>query len=403
MMRGAIIKEPAMNDKTPVICLVTDVYWPAKGGVEAWVHAHSCHLAKKYTVSVIAHAKDNSLGGMLSRTVMLHGFAPFSDDFGTPVSSLSPSFLGRIVMLPFLLWNFPLVRRLWAKPVFDFLYIFYRAAFFARLSDTLANADLVHCFSTGHLAVCVTEACKKRGIRLMHSPPVHTGKWGDSPLLLSAYAQADVVGCLSQSFKKEFESRAPAPLPRISVVPALTIEQRERKRPASVPQEPFILFLGRREKHKGLDLLLSAFEGSRANAAMVIAGPGRKSRVSVPSCFDLGEVDDPEKQWLLENCEIFCMPSEDESFGIVYTEAMRCAKPVVALDVAPVNELVVNGTTGILVPVGNRDALASALARLLENDHLRKTLGQEGLRRYTVMYSPDVIVARTIKEYGYGG
>jgi glycosyltransferase involved in cell wall biosynthesis len=410
MMPGAIImvehrrlSSPTikMKNNPPVICLVTDTYWPAKGGVEAWVHAHSCHLGRKYTVSVIAHAKDESLGTMLSRTVTLKGFDRFSDDFGNPVSCLSPSFLGRMVMLPFILWNFPLVRRLWPRPVFDFLYVFYKAAFFARLSEALLNADLVHCFSTGHLAACVSDVCTKRGIGLIHSPPVHSGKWGDSPLLMSAYARADIVACLSESFKKDFENkaRAAAPQLRISAVPALTIEYSGGRRPSRAPPQPFVLFLGRREKHKGLDLLLSAFERSPGKAALVIAGPGMRNPVSQSACFDMGEVDEAEKQWLLENCELFCMPSEDESFGIVYTEAMRCAKPVVALDIAPVNEIMVNGKTGILVPAGDRDALASALVRLLDNAGLRTALGQNGQKRYKEKYSPGVVVIQIFGEY----
>jgi glycosyltransferase involved in cell wall biosynthesis len=388
-----------MKNNPPVICLVTDTYWPAKGGIETWAHAYSAHLRKKYAVSIISHARNNSLASMLSRTVLLKSFAPFQDDFGNNVSCLAPSLAGRIAMLPFILWNFPLLKRLWPKPVFDFLYLFYRTAFFSRLLRAVANADIVHCFSTGHLAACVTGVCRKRGIRLIHSPPVHFGKWGDSPLLLSAYAKADAVLCLSRSWKEFFERRAASKPSRVIVIPALTIEHSDSRRPDRAPQQPFVLFLGRREKHKGLELLMTAFEKCSGPASLVIAGPGAKNESRFSSCIDLGEVDEPEKQWLLEHCAVFCVPSEDESFGIVYAEAMRFAKPVVALDVAPVNEIVINGETGILVPPGNRNALAFALEKLLADDPLRNTMGQNGLRRYAEKYSPAVVLEQITKTY----
>jgi glycosyltransferase involved in cell wall biosynthesis len=392
-----------MKNTPPSVFLVTDTYWPAKGGVEAWVHAYSAHLGKKFRVSVIAHAKSNSLGSMLSRTVLLKPFAPFQDDFGSPVSCLEPSLAGRLALLPFLLWSLPLVKHLWPKAVFDFLYMFYKIAFYSRLSKAVARADVVHCFSTGHLAACVTDVCRKRGIRLILSPPVHFGRWGDSPLLLSAYARADVVMCLSQTFKTEFERRTPTcGAPTVIAIPALTIEPAGPRRPDQAPTYPFILFLGRRERHKGLDLLLSAFETISGNSTLVIAGPPGPGTThsSLPeSCIDLGEVDEDEKQWLIENCDIFCVPSEDESFGIVYTEAMRCAKPVVALDVAPVNEIVDNGQTGILVPVGDQHALAAALKRLFTDEKFRKSMGQNGLRRYEEAFAPAVVLDQIMKVY----
>ena len=388
-----------MKNNTPVICLVTDTYWPAKGGVEAWVHAYSAHLKNKFSVSIIAHAKDNSTGNILSKTVFLKAFAPFQDDFDNPVSCLSPSLVGRLFMLPFIIWDVPLIKRFWPKRIFDFLYVFYRRAFFNRLAKAIATADIVHCFSTGHLAACASDVCRKRGIRLIHSPPVHFNKWGDSPLLLSSYAKADTIICLSRMFKKEFERRVPSKKTATVVLPALTIVNSIRSIPVHAPQQPFILFLGRRERHKGMELLLSALACCSLKATLVIAGPGGTQAFLPSSCIDLGEVDEPEKQWLFENCDIFCVPSADESFGIVYTEAMRCAKPVVALDVAPINEIVANGETGILVPAGDRDALARALEKLLGDGQLRKTMGRNGLQRYEAKYSPAVVAGQINTVY----
>ena len=105
------------------------------------------------------------------------------------------------------------------------------------------------------------------------------------------------------------------------------------------------------------------------------------------------------KHRLLENCDIFCVPSRDESFGIVYAEAMMHSKPVVALDVAPVNEIVINGVTGLLVHPGREDLLADALNTLLANPEKRKEMGTRGYERYCDLFEEGVVMKKITDLY----
>ncbi|MDR1497474.1 MAG: glycosyltransferase family 4 protein [Puniceicoccales bacterium] len=89
---------------------------------------------------------------------------------------------------------------------------------------------------------------------------------------------------------------------------------------------------------------------------------------------------------LFSEATIFALPSSFkpnsfESFGIVYLEAGAHALPVVAHDTGGVPEAVVDGETGLLVPSGDRQALSTALRRLLETPSLRHFLGENGRRR----------------------
>jgi glycosyltransferase involved in cell wall biosynthesis len=74
-------------------------------------------------------------------------------------------------------------------------------------------------------------------------------------------------------------------------------------------------------------------------------------------------------------CDIFCLPSLQEGFGLVFLEAMAAGKPVVCCSGTAVEELVEDGANGVLVPQRDDARLADALARLLEDEKARTRMG----------------------------
>ncbi len=93
----------------------------------------------------------------------------------------------------------------------------------------------------------------------------------------------------------------------------------------------------------------------------------------------LGARDDvPE---LLALMDVFVFPSLNEGLGVAAIEAMAANLAVVASDIRPISEVVVDGETGLLVPPGVPDALAGAINRLLADDALRQRLADGGLHR----------------------
>jgi glycosyltransferase involved in cell wall biosynthesis len=81
------------------------------------------------------------------------------------------------------------------------------------------------------------------------------------------------------------------------------------------------------------------------------------------------------------NATVFCLPSVQEGFGIVFLEAMAAELPVVACRIAAVPEVVQDGVTGLLVPPRDPAALAGEIERLIADPELARRLGRDGRRR----------------------
>jgi glycosyltransferase involved in cell wall biosynthesis len=93
------------------------------------------------------------------------------------------------------------------------------------------------------------------------------------------------------------------------------------------------------------------------------------------------------------NATVFCLPSVQEGFGIVFLEAMAAELPVVACRIAAIPEVVLDGTTGVLVAPRDPAALAEALELLIADPARARRLGQEGRRR-ALGFSPRHVAER---------
>ena len=139
-----------------------------------------------------------------------------------------------------------------------------------------------------------------------------------------------------------------------------------------------VLFVGRAEPRKGLPVLLRAFERlPDATLDLVGVEPGEVAGERVRAH---GRVSDAERIRLLAEADVLCVPSlRGESFGLVLVEGMAAGLPVVASSI-PGYAAVLPESAGRLVPPGDPDALAAALAELLGDPALRARLGEAGRR-----------------------
>lgn len=173
---------------------------------------------------------------------------------------------------------------------------------------------------------------------------------------------------------------------------------------------PMVLFVGRLVPYKGVDVLLRAMPCVSATAVIVGDGPERRTLEALASRLGIagrvrfaGRLPDADVVAHLHACDVFCLPSvtRAETFGVVQLEAMACGRPVVSTDV-PTGVPWVNQheRTGLIVPPGDAEALAAALARLAGDAALRERLGRGGLARVAAEFTVSRMVARTTALYG---
>jgi glycosyltransferase involved in cell wall biosynthesis len=87
----------------------------------------------------------------------------------------------------------------------------------------------------------------------------------------------------------------------------------------------------------------------------------------------------------MESLDVFVMPSFTEGTSNSIVEAMACGKPIIAAEVGSIPHMI-GGDTGILVPPGNKRALAEAMLRFADNDSLRKETGALAKQGYQKLF-----------------
>jgi len=211
---------------------------------------------------------------------------------------------------------------------------------------------------------------------------------------------ADCIICVSRGVRDHHARRSGLPPWRYVVIPngidaaayardyALRARLREEWNVGE--GQVLVAFVGRLDRQKGVDTLLSAAETLAARAPrlrFVIAGDGPQRPLveryvagrESGRCVFLGHVADV--RGVLSAADVLAMPSRWEGFGLAAVEAMAAGLPVVATRVAGLTEIVEDGRTGVLVAPDDAEAFARAIEELSADTRLRETLGRAGRRR----------------------
>ncbi len=193
------------------------------------------------------------------------------------------------------------------------------------------------------------------------------------------------------------------------------------------PSVPYILFIGRITRQKGVTHLVDAIRHLPADTQVVLcAGAPDTPEIAAElrQKVDEARQHHPRIVWiekmvtksqaiqLYSNCQVFCCPSVYEPFGIINLEAMACRAPVVASAVGGIKEVVVEGETGYLVPFEQDPVtsfpidpekfarnLAARLNQMLEDPAACKRFGEAGRKRVEDIFSWTAIAQQTIQLY----
>jgi glycosyltransferase involved in cell wall biosynthesis len=171
-----------------------------------------------------------------------------------------------------------------------------------------------------------------------------------------------------------------------------------------------VLFLANLEVRKGIHVLLDAFAAVAQRvpgARLRVAGEGPEREVvmqrlatspALEGVEVLGHVERREVMSTLHDCDVYCLPSFGEPFGMTALEAMACARPVVATNAGGLAHLV-SEEGGRKVPPGDGRALADALSEVLADPALRRSMGAHNRRLVEERYSWARVVDRLEEAY----
>jgi glycosyltransferase involved in cell wall biosynthesis len=225
-------------------------------------------------------------------------------------------------------------------------------------------------------------------------------------VVAAATRRADHIVADSEATKRDLISHLRLPTERITVVP-LGVDCRYRaiqdqgaagavRERYGLPDR-FLLYLGGFDPRKNVPLLLRSYQrvvrGRPGTPPLVIAGQLPSPSSGGPHSLRLlaremalekhirfiGWVREEDKPALYGAADLFVFPSQYEGFGLPVLEAMACGAPVIATRTSSLPELVAEG--GVLVPVGDEEALSAAIADLLGDDDRRRRLGRAAVTR----------------------
>jgi alpha-maltose-1-phosphate synthase len=316
------------------------------------------------------------------------------------------------------------------------------------MSGKLGGIDIVHCHTWyTHLAGCIGKYLQ--GVPLVlttHSLEPHrpwkaeqlgTAYQVSTWIERTAYENADGVVAVSAAMKKDVHDLYKVPLDRIRVIHNGIDLQQYRPTPNVAtlrqlgidPDVPFVLFVGRITRQKGIIHLVNAIRHLQPDAQVVLCAGAPDTPEIAKEMSDAVERARTESAhriiWIREmlprsqaitlytHAAIFVCPSVYEPFGIINLEAMACETPVVASAVGGIPEVVVHGETGLLVPTGAVSttdvepadpekfslALATAVNTLLENPELRQSMARKSRARVEQQFSWTSIARQTAEFY----
>ncbi len=220
-------------------------------------------------------------------------------------------------------------------------------------------------------------------IRLSFADSIVTSSEYSKSEIVSAGINPELVHVLSPGLDRDKFKISPIPTHRNS-------DKQSKK----------ILCVGNYVTRKGILYLIEAFSQiERQNFSLHLVGNRKNNsnyyhklnnavkKLKLTECVVFHDGADQENiKQLYEEADIFVLPSFQETFGIVFLEAMHYGLPIITTNVTAMPELVEEGKNGFLVPPADSQALAQAISKLIENPDLIKKMGEAGREKVATSY-----------------
>ena len=399
-------KDLLVLNQAPKILFYVSRYWPAIAGASLHTRKLIQCLSNDYVLGVIRHSGDDpfvkEIAFSLNPTLTL-------SDGVTPIYQVGASNKLRWLIEP-LAKSYQSVR--WTRPLFNF---FLTLSIQRQVEKISRSYDIVHAVYTGMTASVrlAQKVAKRQGKPFILTPLIHIKNPHQKAArsLRKLFINSDALIAMT-AIEKEWLIRQGVERDRIHICPYGPLVSKSAK-PRSFRQRyalegfPVVLFVARQIPEKGYHpLTLAAQQVWQQHPSTHFDFIGPKTadseaffqEVDDPRILNLGEVSDEVKSSALAACDIFCLPSHQESLGVSYLEAWEFEKPVIAADIPVMSSMIEHGKDGLIVqPVPS--SIAAAIGQLLERPALRHELGCSGYRKVRSFYDWQQVAAKMSQIY----
>ena len=417
------------------ITYVLPVYWPAVGGCELHTHELVKRLSERHDIQVITlidNQKDK-LSHELWVACILNASAHATEykDNRAKVTRLPLNLIEKFMDLPLVRIQSPKLPDMVIRLAMEMLSNFYMK----KLIRLIKGSDILHCIHGGvsYFGYAAFKAARRLGIPFVYTPVLHLyhkgwlkemkeSRLSNKPFLYNPQlhlsprgwtdyfwytlsSEADALIAMTD-FEKNFfiqHGISAEKVHKVGVGPLIADNSTsDFRQKYDLYNKKMVLFLGRNVEYKGIEELLMAarlvwkklpgtyffFAGPKEGNSEVIFNQYNDQRIKV-----MGFVSESEKTALLKACDVFCMPSMEESLGGTFLEAWMFEKPIIGARISPLIELTNNGEGGFLVNP-DPEEIAEKVLLLLQDQELSHRMGQWGKKRVLDNYTWEIITQK---------
>lgn len=289
------------------------------------------------------------------------------------------------------------------------------------VAQSKVDIILATAFPLMHMYDAVAGA-RQGGIPIVLLGAIHTANaWGyDRPMIYRAIQQANAY-IAHTTFERDHLIQHGINARKIAVIGAGVTANRfisangsSLREKYGWEQAPVVATIGKQSFRKRFDVLVAAMchiWREHPEVHLLIAGgrsvytpilesliadlpPEQRAQVTL-----YGDFTEEEKSKILSACDIFVLPSGEESFGIAFIEAWACGKPVIGSRIGAIPAVIAEGQDGLLATYGDANDLAGAILELIENPQRRLQLGKTGQNKVLQNYTWETITSRLREVY----
>lgn len=382
-------------------------YPPSIGGAQIHTHQLAQVLSSQNNIKVFSIWDRNRSDWLLGTTVFAGNHSADYLIDGISVHRMGLSKFEKLKSIPSIIGYYAVM-----KPSIDNLATIIQR----QLEPYAEGVEIIHNIRVGRepISFASFNSARKAGIPFVFSP-LHHPRWGGwrHRYYHRLYREADALIALTSAEKKALVEMGVRDdkIFITGIGPVLAndgvgLKFREKY---SLPEMPIVLFLGQKYPYKGIQLLVKAAElvwAKYPETLFVLAGPRTRYSIGLfkqildPRIIELDSLDIQTKTDALDACSMLCLPSSQESFGGVFTEAWQMGKPVIGCRIPAVETVISEGVDGLLIDCNERD-LAEKINTLLANKKLADQMGKAGKKKVFENFTWKKLAEKTMSAYYY--